>query len=90
MEQKEFQELLKRLHQELEQAKTVDENSRELLVSVKDDIQKLIHEPEDVDSEHHERLSEKLSEAVDQFEESHPRLVIAMKHVLDSLANMGF
>ena len=92
MEKQVFREMLEKLHLELTQTKSLDESSKDLLVSVQEDIENLLDSAEEAQptEEHHDSLSEKLSDAVDEFEDSHPDLVIAMKHVLDSLANMGF
>lgn len=87
MEQQKLRELLETLHQELGQLGTVDEKTGEVLATLKEDISKLVEGGQDVAEE--ESLTERMSEAVDHFEEEHPRLSMMIQHVLDSLARMG-
>ena len=89
MEQQQLRELLETLHHELEQVGTVDEKTGEILTSLKGDIAKLVNE-EAQDQEGQENLVGRMNEAIDHFEEGHPRLSITIQHVLDSLAKMGF
>ncbi|HWQ26955.1 MAG TPA: DUF4404 family protein [Chlorobaculum sp.] len=89
MEQQQLRELLETLHHELEQVGTVDEKTGEILSSLKGDIEKLVNE-EAQDEEGQEDLVGRMNEAIDHFEEEHPRLSIMIQHVLDSLAKMGF
>ena len=89
MEKQRLQELLVQLHEELEQTETVDERTGEVLADLKKDISRLVHE-DTVMEEEQEGLAERLGDAVDHFEEDHPKLSMVIQHVLDSLARMGF
>ncbi len=89
MEKQRLQELLVQLHEELEQTKTVDEGTGEVLTELKKDISRLVHEDAAIEDEQ-EGLTERLGDAVGHFEEDHPKLSIVIQHVLDSLARMGF
>lgn len=89
MEKQRLQELLVQLHEELEQTETVDERTGEVLADLKKDISRLVHE-DTVMEEEQEGLTERLGDAVDHFEEDHPKLSMVIQHVLDSLARMGF
>lgn len=83
-----LREMLEKLHAELKQAGgTLDEKSRELLRAVMDDIRAIV-EPS-ADEAHPESLGQRLREAVDEFEESHPALTEAVGRVVDALAKMG-
>lgn len=89
MEKQRLQELLVQLHEELEQTETVDERTGEVLGELKEDISRLVKEETDIE-EDHEGLTERLGDAVGHFEQDHPKLSIAIQHILDSLARMGF
>jgi predicted component of type VI protein secretion system len=89
MQQSEFNEMLKKLHEELISTESLDNTSIELLENIQGDLETILDEEQETGQEEHQSLSDKLRDAVDEYEESHPNLVIAMKHVLDSLANMG-
>ena len=87
MEQQKLRELLETLHEELGQLGTVDEKTGEVLATLKEDISKLVDDGDEAASD--ESLTERMSEAVEHFEEEHPRLSMMIQHVLDSLARMG-
>jgi len=89
MEKRKLQELLEQLHEELEQTRTVDESTGEVLGKLKEDIGRLVHEDVSIEDEK-EGLSESLDDALGHFEQDHPKLSMAIQHVLDSLARMGF
>ncbi|MEI7709030.1 MAG: DUF4404 family protein [Chlorobium sp.] len=89
MEQQKLRELLETLHRELEQVDSVDKTTVEVLTNLREDISKLVTEDGGAVQEN-ESLMERMSEAVDHFEAGHPKLSMAIQHVLDSLANMGF
>ncbi len=89
MEKQKLQELLEQLHTELEQTETVDEATGEVLSVLREDIGRLVRDDASI-GEEHEGLSRRLDDAVGHFEEDHPKLSMAIQHVLDSLARMGF
>ena len=89
MEKQRLQELLVQLHEELENTDAVDERTGEVLGELKEDISRLVKEETDIE-EDHEGLTERLGDAVGHFEQDHPKLSIAIQHILDSLARMGF
>ena len=89
MEKQKLQELLEQLHGELEQTETVDEATGEVLSTLREDIGRLVRDDAPI-GEEHESLSRRLDDAVGHFEEDHPKLSMAIQHVLDSLARMGF
>ncbi|NTW81934.1 MAG: DUF4404 family protein [Chlorobiaceae bacterium] len=91
MEQQKLRELLESLHQELVHVDTVDESTEDVLSTLREDIRKLVDKdehPAAINSD--EPLIERLNEAVNHFEAGHPKLSLAIQHLLDSLANMGF
>jgi regulator of replication initiation timing len=90
MEKQQLNEMLRKLHEELEQVESVDTTTLSVLATLKEDIQHLLAESTTASPEEQEPISERLGEAIDHFEADHPRLSMAIQHVLDSLAKMGF
>lgn len=89
MEQQKLRELLDKLHQELEQVDSVDETTGVVLSNLRSDMQRLLDEK--AGSIHKdESLMERMNEALDHFEEGHPKLSLTLQLLLESLAKMGF
>ncbi len=89
MEQQKLRELLKTLHQELEQVDSVDTTTEVVLFNLRADVQRLLDEK--VGAVHADAsLVERMNEALDHFEVDHPKLSLTIQHLLDSLARMGF
>jgi len=78
-------ELLQQLHDELERTESVDEDGREMLRHLSDDIQKFIDPAEDDD----ETLLARIQDAIDHFEVEHPTITAALSQVLNTLSNAG-
>lgn len=76
------------LHEALADAESVGPEARELLEAVMEDIRQLL-ELEEQRAGEPEGLIERLREAVEDFEESHPVLAEAAGRVIDALARMG-
>jgi hypothetical protein len=87
LEKQHLREQLAALHAALADAESVGPEARELLRAVMDDIQRLL-EVEARDEEP-EGLMDRLREAAEDFEESHPTLAEAAGRVIDALARMG-
>ncbi|NTV99110.1 MAG: DUF4404 family protein [Chlorobiaceae bacterium] len=90
MEQQKLRELLETLHQELAHVDSVDEVTGSVLSSLREDIGKLVDKEQSSALVSDEPLIGRLNDAVNHFEAGHPRLSLAIQHLLDSLANMGF
>ncbi len=89
MNREELQTTLSSLHAELTIATTVDDQTRELLTTLADDIHRL-SEQENADSHDEvEPLSARLQDFMLKFETEHPRLTTALSQVSDALANLG-
>jgi len=83
-----LRERLAELHAELEQSPQVDDESRRLLATLADDIHAVLDD-EHADPNAHHPLGERLSDAVREFEESHPQLAAAINRVATTLSNLG-
>lgn len=92
MEKNIFHEMLENLYDELKKLQSIDERDRNILLDVENEIQRLVNRKEEYKTPkapRHHMLIEQLSEAISYFEESHPKLAMAMKQVIDTLSNMG-
>lgn len=77
---------LEELHAELANSPSVDEESKRLLETLTDDIQRVLERDSEHDSE---SLLDRLTDSIRDFEESHPQLAAALGRVADTLSNMG-
>jgi hypothetical protein len=90
MPEKRLREELSRLHDELEQASSVDRASRELLEDLVTDIRRLLDAPPaDSEPEEDDGLAERLGDAVRHFEDEHPNLAVAVGRIATALSNLG-
>ena len=85
MDEQKLRETLAQLHTELEQAQSVDPNTRELLSHLMQDIQGVLVEESPTG---YSGLAKRLANAVQQLESAHPNLVLTIGNVLDHLANV--
>jgi hypothetical protein len=77
---------LESLHGELARTNSVDRDSRDMLVTVLNDISRLL-EAQPVAGE--QSLTERLDALAVQFEAEHPALGTAIRRVVDTLAKAG-
>lgn len=93
MPEKRLREELTRLHDELEQASSVDRASRELLEDLMTDIRRLLDAPPAAsggeDDEDDDGLADRLGDAVRHFEDEHPNLAVAVGRIATALSNLG-
>jgi alkylated DNA nucleotide flippase Atl1 len=87
MSDKNLSELLEELREELGKQRVMDEKGRQLLRNLDTDIQKLLLRSEGIEPD--ETFLEGLKDAIDHFEDSHPRLTSALSHMLTILSNAG-
>jgi hypothetical protein len=87
MDDKDLQQKLTDLHAEIEQAQDVDDDARQMLTHLQQDIQNLLERSSDAEA--HQSLVERLDEAIKQFEVTHPEMTESMGQLLDLLARMG-
>jgi hypothetical protein len=89
MDDPELHEALVKLHQELEQADDLDDESREQLKHLMVDIRTVLDRQPPSAEEEDESLVDQLSESIQQYEVSHPSLTAALQHALDILSGAG-
>jgi chromosome segregation ATPase len=88
MKNEELRPQLEKLHEELQQADSLDLQQRELVQTLADEIQALLKRDEN-QRHHYTSLSERLNDAVAELEASHPRITLLMRQAIDSLAYLG-
>ncbi len=87
MPERDLRDILTELHEQLEQATELDEDTRAALRGTAEEIRSTI---EGAGAEQIESgLRERLSDALARFEGSHPRLTESVKRLVDQLAELG-
>jgi hypothetical protein len=81
-----LEDLHRQIHAELEETELLDDEKRKLLLHLQADIAAALEQCEE---EQEPSLVERLNEAVDEFEISHPALTTAIGHVMDILSRSG-
>jgi Domain of unknown function (DUF4404) len=89
MDDQDLRKLLKKLHNEIEQTKTVDEKGKKLLQELGKDIQQLLGRSEQASIRPEPSTTESLQTAIDHFEVTHPTLTTALSDLLTALSNAG-
>ena len=87
--QDKFLKTIGKLHSELKQTKVVDDESRQLLTELKNDIEELLNQDEDASSKQNEDLIDKLKNTAEHFEASYPELTSSINNVITILVNLG-
>lgn len=87
MDDKELRELLEKVHAEIEQTQTVDENGRELLRDLERDIRELLARSQEKQSEL--PIVERLDNTIKYFEVTHPDLTATLSELMTILSNAG-
>jgi prefoldin subunit 5 len=86
MSERNLEESLKELQGRLADVDTVTEQREQRLQAVNEQIDQIL-DPER-ESEY-EQLRERLNEAIADFQEDHPQLVVAFRDIVTALSNMG-
>ena len=90
MDDHQFKELLRQIHAQIEAIEVIgDEEERQLLENLLQDIQKLIAAPGTANKPQTHSLSKQLNNSIQQFEISHPDLTRSMVQLLDILSGAG-
>lgn len=89
MDTSQLRQTLEQLHAELQQAESLDENTRANLHSLMQEIQAALARPDDGTARQYSPLNARLQKALLQFEVSHPALTITIGQVANELAQMG-
>ena len=86
-ESAELQATLERLAQQLQDAEDLDADARARLAELLEETREALERQTSGDGER--SLADRLSEAAQHFEESHPSLATALGRLVDTLASLG-
>ena len=89
MEKQQLQETLAALHGELSDRERLDDETRQLLKTFADDINRFLDDSTESAPEEVEPLSEQVQDLLLKFETDHPELTAALNRVASALANLG-
>ncbi len=89
MENKELDELLHKLHDEIQKTQSIDDKGSELLRDLEGDIRTLLEKSRGGSLQIHPSIQQRLELAVNHFEVSHPDLTTLISNLLDSLSSAG-
>jgi len=89
MNRDELLKTLEKVHAELADAKSVDDETRRLLTTLTEDLRRLSEQGDAASAENVEPLSDQVQDLVLQFETDHPQLTTALNQVAAALANLG-
>ena len=86
MANEERRKLLEEFRNQVTQAEPLDEEDRNLLLSLDTEIHKLTESAED---ETPDSVLEQLQESIEHFEDTHPTLTLTLSQMLTALSNAG-
>ena len=89
MEETELRKLLEKLHQEIEDAETVDDKGRDLLIELQEDIRDLLERSPNTSAQPAPIVSQKLEDSIAHLELTHPTLTATLSQLLAVLSNAG-
>lgn len=87
MNKQELDELLEKLHNEIEGIQSLDEKGQELLRDLSADIQELLGRTEEKKAA--PSMMERMETSIDYFEVTHPELTAALSSLFTILSNAG-
>jgi hypothetical protein len=88
MNDQNLQELLEKLHNELERVDVTDEAGRERLRYLQADIRALRERAEE-QTDTDESMLERFQESIEHFQETHPDLTMTISRISTILSNAG-
>ena len=87
MNNQEIDDLLAKLHKEIEEIQSVDERGQELLRDLSSDIRDLLRRTEGKKAA--PSMLDRLEASIDYFEVTHPELTSALSSLFSILSNAG-
>ena len=89
MDNNELNELLHKLHDEIQKTRSIDDKGSELLRDLEGDIRTLLEKSQGGTLQVHPSIQQRLELAVNHFEVSHPDLTTLITNLLDSMSSAG-
>ena len=89
MASEERRKMLEEFRNQVAQAEPLDEEDRNLLLSLDKEIQRLVDRSDDESDDTPDTVLEQLQESIEHFEETHPTLTITLSQMMTVLSNAG-
>ena len=89
MSQNELHQSLEKMHEELRKVSSLDNESKNILLQISNDIKNLLKEPEEKVVDEKDDLISNLKDTAANFESEHPELAESIHLVIHTLSNMG-
>ena len=89
MDNEPLKKALEQLHAEIEKTKTVDPDQSEMLQHLVKDVKALLARSGKIDPEQTRPMANRLTQAIELFEITHPRLTAQMDKLLNILSSAG-
>lgn len=89
MANEERRKMLEDFRNQVAQAEPLDEEDRNLLLSLDKEIQRLVDRSEDESDNTPDTVLEQLQESIEHFEETHPTLTLTLSQMMTVLSNAG-
>ncbi|HXQ37331.1 MAG TPA: DUF4404 family protein [Anaerolineales bacterium] len=89
MANEERRKLLEEFRNQVAQAESLDEEGRNLLLSLDKEIDKLMKSSKDETVDIPDSVLEQLQESIEHFEETHPTLTLTLSQMMTVLSNAG-
>ena len=86
MANEERRKILEEFRNQVSQAESLDEEGRNLLLSLDKEIERLV---DDETANTPDSVLEQLQEGIERFEETHPTLTLTLSQMLTVLSNAG-
>lgn len=87
MSKEDVNKSLEALHAEIDKLETPDATVKEKLLSLIDDVEKQLHNPDS--AAHKGAATQKLPSLIEQFESDHPQVTDTLGRLLTTLSGMG-
>ena len=81
--------MLEEFRNQVAQAEPLDEEDRNLLLSLDKEIQRLVDRSDDESDDTPDTVLEQLQESIEHFEETHPTLTLTLSQMMTVLSNAG-
>ena len=89
MPKHQLQDLLQELHRSLKSTDELDDETRQAVQSLTEDLQRLLKRDGEISADDVEPVSGNLQELLLQFETEHPQITGILGRLASSLANLG-
>ena len=89
MANEERRKMLEEFRNQVAQAEPLDEEDRNLLLSLDKEIERLVDRSDDESGDTPDTVLEQLQESIEHFEETHPTLTLTLSQMMTVLSNAG-